>query len=74
MSECAAGCRTPDACLLHADPPLPLAARGLCWPCYQSDRRKTMPKKHVSSCINGRRYHSYDPTDRCKYCGAIRVF
>ena len=51
-----------------------LAAKGLCWPCYQSQRREGLPKKHVAPCVSGRRYHSYNDVDKCKHCGAKRVF
>ena len=66
MSQCSnPACRSPDA---------RMAAKGLCWNCYQGQRREGLPKKRVPPCINGRRYHTYDATDRCKYCGAVRVF
>lgn len=51
-----------------------MAAKGLCWPCYQKDRRTRMVKLRVPECVPGRRYHSYDEIDRCKYCGAVRIF
>lgn len=56
------------------NPEAPLAARGLCWPCYQSQRRASMPKRRVPLCVDGHRYHSYDIKDKCKHCGAFRVF
>lgn len=59
-------CRSPNAA--------PSGARGLCWNCYQSQRRAVMVKRKVKPCLEGRRYHSYDETDRCKHCGAHRIF
>lgn len=64
-------CSNPSCQSPHA---APAGARGLCWNCYQSQRRSAMPKKRVSPCMNGRRYHSYAPNDKCKYCGAVRLF
>ncbi len=51
-----------------------LAARGLCWNCYQQQRRKLLPTKRVEPCIEGRRVHRYGPDDKCKRCGTRRVF
>lgn len=50
------------------------AAKGLCWPCYQAQRRAGIPKRKVAPCVEGRRYHSYDELDRCRFCGVIRIF
>lgn len=67
MSKCAnPDCKHPEA----TEHP----AKGLCWPCYQSQRRAAMPKKKVNPCIEGRRYHSYNEVDKCRHCGAKRVF
>ena len=49
-------------------------AKGLCWNCYQQQRRATMPKRRVPSCAEGRRYHSYNEADLCRWCGSRRVF
>jgi hypothetical protein len=51
-----------------------MAAKGLCWNCYQGQRREGLPKKRVNPCLIGRRYHSYDAKDKCKHCGNTRVF
>ena len=49
-------------------------AKGLCWNCYQQQRRASLPKRRVPSCADGRRYHSYDEKDNCKWCGCRRIF
>lgn len=66
MPKCAnPACKHPDS--THA-------AKGLCWPCYQSQRRAGLPKKTVPLCVDGHRYHSYDATGKCRHCGAVRIF
>jgi len=51
-----------------------IAARSLCWPCYQRSRRVHMNPKRVPPCVASRRYHSYGSDDRCTFCGVTRVF
>lgn len=51
-----------------------LVAKGMCWACYQRDRRSKLERKVTPACIEGRRYHSYDENDRCKLCGSKRLF
>lgn len=59
-------CRTPDAAYS--------GAKGLCWNCYQQQRRASLPKRRVPACADGHRYHSYNELDNCKHCGTRRIF
>lgn len=66
MSECAN-----PACKSET---VVLAAKGLCWNCYQSQRRSALPKKRSPPCVGGRRNHSYGTDGKCRFCGALRMF
>ena len=59
-------CRTPDATYS--------GAKGLCWNCYQRERRAKQPPKRVTACVSSRRYHAYGVDERCVHCGAVKVF
>jgi len=50
------------------------ATPGVCWACYQRERRAKQPPKRVPACVKPRRYHAYGLDDRCTHCGAVKVF